>query len=374
MSHDDLFGSRMAEWREAPRVEWRDESSLYYECEPYRGRPSRAFAYVGMPDGATGDTPGMVLVHGGGGTAFPQWVRMWNERGYAALAMDLSGRGPDGERLPDGGPDQGHEAKFHAMDEGLREMWSYHAVAAVVRGMSLLGSLPGVDASRIGVTGISWGGYTTCMVAGIDDRVRAAIPVYGCGFLHHNSAWLDEFERLSPKHQDAWIRHFDPSSHLGNAAMPMLWVNGTNDFAYPLDSYRESYRATPGPTSLCIKVGMAHGHEPGWAPDEIGLFADLHLRDGEAFPAVGSTTVNDGQVSANYASDRPIVSAGLHVTSDVGAWPERVWASTAAEIDGDTVHAKLPDARPLVAYLTVEDDRGVTVSSEHVAFGDHTSE
>ena len=65
MSHDDLFGSRMAEWRGAPGVEWRDKSSLYYECEPYRGRPSRAFAYVGMPDGATGDTPGMVLVHGG---------------------------------------------------------------------------------------------------------------------------------------------------------------------------------------------------------------------------------------------------------------------------------------------------------------------
>lgn len=30
----------------------------------------------------------MVLVHGGEGTAFAKWVRLWNERGYAAIAMD----------------------------------------------------------------------------------------------------------------------------------------------------------------------------------------------------------------------------------------------------------------------------------------------
>jgi len=29
------------------------------------------------------------------------------------------------------------------------------------------------------VTGISWGGYLTCIVAGIDDRLKAAVPVYG---------------------------------------------------------------------------------------------------------------------------------------------------------------------------------------------------
>ena len=28
---------------------------------------------------------------------------------------------------------------------------------------------------------------------------------------------------------------------------PILFVNGTNDFAYPLDSYQKSYRAVPGP-------------------------------------------------------------------------------------------------------------------------------
>ena len=59
-----------------------------------------------------------VLVHGGGGTAFDAWVRLWNDRGYAAIAMDLAGRGADRKRLPDGGPDQSHREKFNDIAGG----------------------------------------------------------------------------------------------------------------------------------------------------------------------------------------------------------------------------------------------------------------
>ena len=99
--------------------------------------------------------------------------------------------GPTAKRLPDGGPEQDDEHKFRNFAESeANQMWTYHAVAAVVRGHSLLASRPEVDSSRIGITGISWGGYLTCIVAGIDDRLKVAVPVYGCGFLHEDSAWL----------------------------------------------------------------------------------------------------------------------------------------------------------------------------------------
>src|SRR5215472_18001055 len=48
-------------------------TSLYYEGEPYRGKPTRVFAYLARPEKAQGRLPAMVLVHGGGGTAFPGW-------------------------------------------------------------------------------------------------------------------------------------------------------------------------------------------------------------------------------------------------------------------------------------------------------------
>src|SRR5262245_42069623 len=88
-------------------------SSSLYEGAPYQGKPTRVFAYLAEP-ARKGDEklPAMVLVHGGGGKAFLEWVQLWAKRGYVALAMDLAGNGPDGKRLPDGGPNQSDDEKF----------------------------------------------------------------------------------------------------------------------------------------------------------------------------------------------------------------------------------------------------------------------
>lgn len=40
-----------------------------------------------------------------------------------------------------------------------------------------------VDADKTCLTGISWGGYLTCIVAALDNRFKAAAPVYGCGYM-----------------------------------------------------------------------------------------------------------------------------------------------------------------------------------------------
>ncbi|NQT52934.1 acetylxylan esterase, partial [bacterium] len=153
----------LAELRKVPKADWLDDTgplrSLYYAGEPLDGKPTRVFAYYAVPDQLEGKAPAMVLVHGGGGKAFPEWATLWAKRGYAALAMDLSGDGPDDKHTPDGMPDQGHHDKFFTLPKGIHNTWPYHAVAAVLRGTSLLAAQPEVDPERIGITGISWGGY-----------------------------------------------------------------------------------------------------------------------------------------------------------------------------------------------------------------------
>ena len=70
---------------------------LYCEGEPRNGKPTRVFAYLGRPATNTDrKLPAMLLVHGGGGKAFREWAEHWAQRGYVALAMDLSGNGPAG--------------------------------------------------------------------------------------------------------------------------------------------------------------------------------------------------------------------------------------------------------------------------------------
>jgi cephalosporin-C deacetylase-like acetyl esterase len=358
-----------------PRVEWLDKDGklrrLLYESEPYQGKPTRIFAYYAEPEEVEGKLPAMVLVHGGGGTAFSEWAQRWAKRGYIAIAMDLAGHGEGRKPLPDGGPNQDDAGRFKQGD--LKDMWSYHAVAAVIRGHSLLRSLPNVDPDRIGVTGISWGGYLTCIVAGVDDRFKIAVPVYGCGFIHENSAWVPTFAKMPKEWHKTWVESFEPSKFLGRAKMPMLFVNGTNDFAYPLDSYQKSYRLVKK-RNLCVTVNMPHGHPQGWAPKEIGQFADQHLRGGKALFRFDDPDVRierkDGDITVAILQTHEIKSVSAHWTTDTkGPWEKRKWNSRPAQrMVGnatDFYAVSLPKDRPLIFFLTATDERGAIVSTEH---------
>jgi hypothetical protein len=203
---------------------------VFFDGLPWKGKPTRVFAFVGVPDHKPGEkVPAMVLIHGGGGTAFANWVQFWNSRGYAAIAMDPCGSVPRGkygdwERHERGGPGTapGGSGRF-AHDEPLEDQWAYHAVADAILANSLLRSLPDVDQNRIGLTGISWGGFLACIVASLDDRFRFAAPVYGCGFIGDNSVWLPEFSKMGKENAAKWLRYWDPSQYLPHAKIPFLW-------------------------------------------------------------------------------------------------------------------------------------------------------
>lgn len=360
----------MAALEKAPPATWGEKKGLveevYYEGEPLDGKPTRVFAYYARPESGEGPFPAMVLIHGGGGTAFAEWAELWAKRDYVAVSMDLAGFGPGGKKLPDGGPGQGDEEKFGDFtDAQVKRMWTYHAVAAAIRAHSLLLARKEVDPHRTGVTGISWGGYLTCIVAGVDARFKVAVPVYGCGYLHENSVWLPRFAKMTPEQRDRWVRWFDPSQYLGGVRCPILFMNGTNDFAYPLDSYQKCYRLVPGRADVRIEVRMPHGHSQGWTPQEIGLYVDSVLRGGDPLPRLGKLETSGGTARAAFEAKVPVVKGQLHYTSDSGKWQDRKWQSADAEVKGNTVSAKLPAARPLVYYLSVTDQRGAMMSTEH---------
>jgi len=368
----------MAKLKQPPAAEFGEPDDkgvreVYYANEPYRGKPTRVFGYYAVPKKGTGPFPAMVCVHGGGGKAFREWAELWAERGYVALAMDLAGKGPDGMPLPDGGPNQTDVEKFGDFTmETIGDMWTYHAVAAVIRGHSLLASRPEVDAKRIGITGISWGGYLTCIVAGLDDRLKCAVPVYGCGFLGDNSTWLDRFAKMRPEQRELWLKQFDPSQYLGNATCPMLFVNGTNDFAYPLDSYQKSYRLPKGPVTLCIRPNMPHGHPQGWAPVEIGIFVDSVMKGGRGLKQIDEVKLNrePRKIDIGTIDFTPGNKTELHYAEAAGPWQGRKWTSVDVEpAQGGPPRAitdLLLSIQPRVFFLTVTDDRGALVSTPHV--------
>ena len=350
-------------------------NSLYYSGPMYKGKPTRIFAYYGVPARAEGShtsdkkLPAMVLIHGGGGTAFDRWVKLWNSRGYAAIAMDLCGCVPVGtygnwQRHDLGGP-PGWDASFTQLDDPIEDQWTFHAVSAVALAHSLIRSFPEVDADRIGVTGISWGGYLTCIVAGVDQRFKFAAPVYGCGYLGENSAWLPSFEKLGVEKAGLWLKQWDPSEYLGHAQMPMLWVNGTNDFAYPMDSWKKSWLLCQSPQTLCLRVRMPHGHGvAGENPEEIHVFANSILNHGKPLVKITEHGNRDDEAWATFNSEVSVIKAELCFTRWTGKWQDREWETLPAQIDeaASRVTANVP-ADATVFYLNLFDDRQCAVST-----------
>jgi dienelactone hydrolase len=378
-----------------PDFRWLDSEaivrSLLYQGEQYQGRPTEIFAYYASPatlagkQRSVGKFPGIVLLHGGGGTAFSEWVEKWARRGYAALAMDLGGKQPtlpkfDEEtgqvvqrfdhnsskrtRVGKPGPLDDHKAKFQNVNDDPTDDWQFHAVSAAVRAHSLLRSFPDVDAERTAVTGISWGGYLTCLTASVDSRFKAAVPVYGCGFLYDGeSVQRPMIDGLEPMQRVEWIRLHDPSRFLKHCRVPIFFVNGTNDKHYPLRSYARTYKLVPGSVTLRIKAGMRHSHVHGWDPPEIGRFVDHHLLGKQPMIELGEPALDADVVSCTFPVAQEPSHAVLQYTSDRGPLVDRKWKSIDASVAVGRVSAQLP-ADATIWCLAVTEKDGAMVTTE----------
>jgi formylglycine-generating enzyme required for sulfatase activity/dienelactone hydrolase len=332
------------------------------------------FAYVGRPAKGEGPFPAMVLVHGGGGQAFREWSEYWAGRGYVSIAMDLGGRGPGPgkARHADAGPAMGNPTIMMAADsdEALHDGWTYHAVAAAVRGHSVLLTMPEVDPDRVGITGISWGGYTTGIVAGVDHRLKVAVPVYGCGYLQDNSYWTgDVIDGMMQDHRDRWVQLCDPSSYLGKVSCPILFLNGSNDPRFYLDiTFRSALLVRPEYRNLAILIGLKHGHD--WKIPEVDRFVDSVLAGGAAVPRFGTPETEGRKAKVRITGDAPRMKGFINYAAAGGPWKDRQWETAPASVSDGMITATLPGGKGFVYYFSITDKAGVTATSECGATAD----
>lgn len=354
--------------------------ALFFEGVPWKGKPTRVFAWYGLPANAGNEKfPAMVLVHGGGGTAFADWVRRWNERGYAAIAIDTCGNIPSSDpaartsastspstRDEIGGGPPCWDASFDQLSWPVSDQWTYHAVIDIILANSLLRSFSEIDPHRIGITGISWGGYLTAIVASVDDRFRFAIPVYGCGFLGEDSSWLPNFKKMGEANAHQWLSLWDPSVYLPQAKIPFLWVDSTNDVHYPLESLKKSYLLARGHRTLSVHLRMVHSHEAGEAPKEIYAFADQMLKGGAPLAIIKCQQRRGQRIKVKYKATIPIVRAELLYTADNNQWKDRKWQVSEAEVDAhEHIISTLVPVEATAYFVNLIDSRGLIVSTEH---------
>ncbi|MEX1048671.1 MAG: acetylxylan esterase [Akkermansiaceae bacterium] len=332
---------------------------VFYNTLDYQGSPTRACAWIGIPAGADAQNPvpAVVLAHGGGGKPYLEWVQMWNQRGYAAIAMGLEGQtditATQAEK--DAGQAVGNWLKHKLAgpprvriygDSTLpvAAQWMYHAAADVILANSLLRALPEVDPTKIGLMGVSWGGVITATVIGIDDRFAFAIPVYGAGNKHTIDNHFGRALANSPVYLHAW----DPDLRIHLATMPALWFSWPRENNFSLDSQAHTYTAAGGPRMVSLVPGMSHSHRAAWSRPESYDFADSIVASGTPWCARTQVSLTGQSAQVAFNSDRPLTAASLIHTADVGFTGTREWFETPAAppVEGPagtwTVHTTLP--------------------------------
>ncbi|MCX6972431.1 MAG: acetylxylan esterase [Verrucomicrobia bacterium] len=343
--------------------------AIFYDALPWKGKPTRVFAWLGLPEKRAGKVPAVVLMHGGGGTAFKEWVKLWNDRGFAAIGIAIEGQTDERD------PTDPQAWKLHAWPgpkrDGiygdsslpLEEQWMYHAVADAVLANSLLRSLPEVDANKVGIMGISWGGVITSTVIGIDPRFAFAISAYGCGHLFDSGNQYGQALGNNPLYREAW----DPMTRMDRVKTPVLWLSWPQDNHFPLDCQAASYRATTGPRMVSLIPKMNHSHQAAWNPPDSYAFAESIVRDGPPWCRQTGVVVKDGSVQVTFASTKPLDHAVLITTSDSGFTGNRTWTESSATVEkrGEDLIVTAPLPAGTTAWFVNARSGALTASSDY---------
>jgi dienelactone hydrolase len=126
-----------------------------------------------------GRRPVVIVLHGTGGTKndYLPLLRELARRGFIGITID--GR-YHGERSKAGkGAAEYMEAIVRAWHDGKEHPLFYDTVWDVMRLIDYLETRDDVDATRIGLMGISKGGIETNLCAAVDTRIAVAVPCIG---------------------------------------------------------------------------------------------------------------------------------------------------------------------------------------------------
>ena len=265
-----------------------DIKAITYDSVSKDGKKTKSFAYIGYPEGAQkGDElPAIVLVHGGGGHAYADWVKYWNDNGYVAIAMDNTGYFPNNgdwvwglENNPDfneeGYTSAPNNDNHLTSDLPLEDQWMYHAVAQTILARNILMADETVDAGKVGITGISWGGKITALTIGF-AKFAFAIPQYCSGYLDASLTHNANHSTNTVGFKYLW----KSEDRFDNIDFPVLWLQWTKDTSAAITSTTLCYLATEDVSQMVLRMNWGHGHDWTTAIETV-RFADWAVKGGE---------------------------------------------------------------------------------------------
>lgn len=258
-----------AELADMPAVEGLRRQHLWFQSDATERVPG----YLVFPDAKmfAGRRPVVIALHGTGGTKdnMSRILQKAAHAGFIGVAIDARFHG---ERTQAGSGEAEYDAAIaRAFRTGQGHPFYYDTVWDVMRLIDYLSTRKDVDASRIGLTGISKGGIEAYFTAAADSRVAAVVPYIGVQSFKwalDNGQWrariatiqdaFDESAKGAGKSHDSvdFVREFyarvvpgidgqfdGPQMLPLIAPRPLLVINGDSDANTPIAGVRLAVRA-----------------------------------------------------------------------------------------------------------------------------------
>jgi dienelactone hydrolase len=296
-------------------------------------------------------------------------------KGFVTIALDMFGHelSVDLQKVdnPESGPKENDGSNYDGV-ENPKNSWVYHSVHNVIMVHNLLRARDDVNKEKIVVTGVSWGGYITNIVSGVDKRFAAFVPMYGSGFVYEDSCWTTNAKKFGgDEHRAEWIKLYDPSSYLPYSTKPMLYISGVDDAFFSTVSRMKSAALVKGETYYSQRSELPHGH--CWMlAHEIPAFFRHVLYGENLYAKVGAAVVKEGVATLQAAREYAGVSFVYTTSTDEDShkWKWQTMVLTA--VDGGYA-CQIPDGATAYFFETCikEKDEDIYQSTPVYFTNDH---
>lgn len=363
---------------------------IRYQVGTFKGVVSKIAGFYCFPKGAS-KLPGLLQLHGGGQSASLDCVIADAKNGYASLSLNWGGNKMSlpktiaesgvwgGPQTDWGALDATHppqRSKMNHFAGGIspdeftldpfvspRNSNWFIVLIAARRGLTFLQQQPEVDPVRLGVYGHSMGGKLTTNLAGIDRRVKAAVPSCGgCGEIDLSQTDLPGCLKTTVTPLERAC--ISDNVYIPRITCPTLWLSPTNDFNATIDNMAWNWRNMPdSQLRLSITPHRNHTHDDAHILTKH-LWFEQHLKQAFTFPQTPQltllTTAKDGVPVLTVTADasRPVKSVDIYYSVDPHP-TTRFWRDTKAVKKGNQWTAAAPIMsleQPLFAYADVTYD------------------
>ena len=317
------------------------------------------YAIMAYPK-AAGVYPGILMYHGGGGTAegLVNTLQTYAALGYVTMSLDEPGiasiansspysTGPWKSVAPGEGP------KLNVVG-GSQNSTLYDAIIGSVEAFNLLSSQPNVDAQKMAVTGSSWGGYLTTFTAGLlGSRVKAAYSTWGCGFYETGSFWSNSIAQMPTHYKSDWLTYLDAGRRAKDITAPYFIEQATNDTYFWPEAVSATLNAITGTKNHVTMANLNHDILPSSAAMKQRYMSYYLKGVGSPFAAINITSSDmqlDGSLKINMNVSLPagvsLSSVQLYYSVPKSTWQTRNWIELPATlVNGNNYQAILPSSQ-----------------------------